>query len=747
MSKHRPKRPLRDAQGRFMRRETIGLHGQRLDEPYGETGVYLNYEQSWLAFNWRVLEEALEPGRHPLLERVKFLAISANNLDEFFQKRVGALKRQVAARALHPSVDGLRPPETLALVRENVLRMTKVMHGLLQRELWPGLTDAGIHVHGYGDLGRRERNWADAWFAEQLFPILTPLAVDPGHPFPFISNLSLSLAVELQDRHGEWHFARVKIPTERGRFLRIPDEHREQPGNGVLLLPVEQLVAANAHSLFTGMKVLSVASFRVSRSAEVEEPDIETDDLLELIAEELRHRKYAPVVRLQVDKELSPQLRELLCDELDIGSEEVYVGERLLGLADLMEIAQLPIAAHLKYPNWSPRPHPQIHRASPGDGGAPDMFELLRQGDLLVHHPYQSFETSVVEFIRQAARDPKVRAIKQTLYRTSQDSEIMRALIAAAAAGKQVAVLVELQARFDEQRNIELAHRLEEAGVHVAYGVVGLKTHSKTTLVVREEEGGLRRYVHIGTGNYNPDTARVYEDFGLLSSDPELGEDLSRLFNYLTGFAPGQTYGRILVAPGTFRRQMLRLIDVEIGEATRGRPARIVAKMNNLEDPLVIQRLYQASQAGVEVDLIVRSVCRLVPGRPGLSERIRVRSIVGRMLEHSRLYWFHHHGTEKVYMGSGDWMRRNLDRRVEVLAPIDQPALRAYLRHYLDLALADVRQAWVLGPDGEWSALRRTVGDGPSSQEAMMQLAETGRPPVAWQPRTVDARKRIVAKS
>lgn len=747
MKRRSPQRPPRDARGRFLPSTRSGAREPAPGVGPQGSAAYLNYELSWLDFNWRVFEEAREPGRHPLLERVKFLAITANNLDEFFQKRVGALKRQIAARALQPSVDGRRPPETLALVRENVLRMTKAMHELLQLELWPGLIDAGIHVRGHADLSRRERNWADAWFAERLFPILTPLAVDPGHPFPFISNLSHSLAVELRDRRGEWHFARVKIPMDRGRFLRIPDEQRTQPGDGVLLLPVEQLVAANVHRLFTGMKVASVAAFRVSRSAEVEEPDIETDDLLELIAEELRHRKYAPVVRLQVDKELSPQSRELLCDELEIGPEDVYVGERLLGLADLMQLTQLPVAAHLKYPAWSPRPHPQIHRASPGDGGAPDMFELLRQGDLMVHHPYQSFETSVVEFIRQAAKDPKVRAIKQTLYRTSQDSEIMRALIAAAAAGKQVAVLVELQARFDEQRNIELAQRLEEAGVHVAYGVVGLKTHSKTTLVVREEDGALRRYVHIGTGNYNPDTARVYEDLGLLSADSELGEDLSRLFNYLTGFAPGQTYGRILVAPGTFRRQMLRLIDVEIGEATRGRPARIVAKMNNLEDPLVIQRLYQASQAGVEVDLIVRSVCRLIPGVPGLSERIRVRSIVGRVLEHSRVYWFHHRGTEKVYIGSGDWMRRNLDRRVEVLAPIDQPALRGYLRHYLDLQLADVRQAWQLGPDGQWTAVRHSAGDGPSSQEAMMLHAESGRPPVAWQPRPPEARGRSVTSS
>lgn len=729
-------RRRRDARGRFLPAESVGPHGQRLDEPHGGEKGYLNYERSWLAFNWRVLQEAIEPGRHPLLERVKFLAIAANNLDEFFQKRVGALKRQIAARSTQPSVDGLRPDETLALVRRDVLTMTRAMHRLLQKELWPGMRKAGIHVRAYADLGHRERNWADAWFAEHLFPILTPLAVDPGHPFPFISNLSLSLAVELKDAKGRWHFARVKIPTDRGRFLRIPDTHRDSPADDVILLPVEQIVAANVQQLFTGMKVAAVASFRVTRSAEVEEPDIETDDLLELIAEELRHRKYAPVVRIQVDKELSPQLRDLLTDELDLGPDDVYVGEGVLGLAHLMEIARLPGFDAFKAPSWNPRPHPQIHQASPGDGGAPDMFALLRRGDLLVHHPYQSFETSVVEFVRQAARDPKVRAIKQTLYRTSEDSEIMRSLIAAAAAGKQVAVLVELQARFDEQRNIELARRLEEAGVHVAYGVVGLKTHCKTTLVVREEEGGLRRYVHIGTGNYNPDTARVYEDLGLLSADPQLGEDLSRLFNYLTGFAPGQTYRQILVAPSTFRRQMLRLIDFEIGEAQRGRPARILAKMNNLEDPLVIQRLYQASQAGVEIDLIVRSVCRLVPGRPGLSERIRVRSIVGRMLEHSRIYWFHHRGTEKLYLGSGDWMRRNLDRRVEVLAPIEQPALRTYLRHYLDLQLADVRQAWTLGADGEWTAVRTVAPDGLSCQEAMMQHVEAGRAPVAWQPRS-----------
>lgn len=707
------------------------VYGIRLDEPFAATDLYLNYELSLLDFNRRVLAEAQEPGRNPLLERVRYLAITASNLDEFFQKRVGGLKRQVYGNVTTPSVDGRLPSEQLARIRREVNELMHEMNNLWLNDLLPSLAAAGVHIKTYDQLNAQERSRADAYFHDHLFPILTPLAVDPGHPFPFISNLSLSLGVELKDKEGAWHFARVKVPPVRPRFVRLDNNLGQQ--QDIIMVPIEQIISANIESLFTGMQVVSVAAFRITRNAEVEELEQDAEDLLELIAEELRHRKYAPVVRLQVDRDLSPQLKDLLIEELEIHEDDVYASEGFLGLASLHEIADLPGLAEHRQAAWKPKTH-TIISLSAGKDDSVDMFTLLRSGELLVHHPYQSFETSVVSFVRQASRDPKVLTIKQTLYRTSEDSEILRALVEAAESGKQVAVLVELKARFDEARNIELAQRLEAAGVHVTYGLLGLKTHCKTTLVVREEDGIIRRYFHIGTGNYNPVTAKLYEDIGLLSSDPEIAEDLTRLFNYLTGYAPDQSYERLLVAPKYLRQRFLELIDAEIEHARAGRVARIIAKVNNLEDPQIIQRLYQASQAGVEIDLIVRSVCRLIPGRAGISDRIRVRSIVGRFLEHSRIYYFHAGGSEVYLFGSADWMRRNLDRRVEVLAPITAPPLKAYLAYYLDVLLRDTQQSWILDDSGRYTPLRHSRSDGFSCHAEMMEHTERRRSPIGWHP-------------
>jgi len=671
---------------------------------YGKE-YFQNYEFSWLQFNWRVLEEALDP-RNPLLERVRFIGIVCTNLDEFFQKRVGGLKRQLLGGIEHLPIDGMTPKAQLEMIRHEVKNMIGQTRNCFLNTLTPLLSENGIQILLYDQLDQHQKQRVDAYFDKQLFPILTPLAVDHAHPFPLISNKTRSLAVELVDPRfpDEILFARVKIPPNRPRWFCL-----DQTEQSATLVLMDDIVRHHISQLFPGMQILSANIFRVTRNADVELNDEEADDLLELISDEVRGRRFANIVRLEIESKTPQRVKELLIEKMEITWQDVFEVDGAVGLADALEIAHISGFDHLRYKPWIPVNHPLI--AGLADGQAQDLFSLIRRGDFLVHHPYHSFESSVEQFVFQAASDPKVLAIKQTLYRTSSDSAVMSALIKAADLGKQVAVLVELKARFDEERNIEWAQKLEKAGVHVAYGLPGLKIHSKLTVIVREEEEGIRRYAHIGTGNYNPKTAKLYEDIGLFTCNEEITNDVTALFNFLTGYAPDQTYRQLLVAPQYLRTKVIDLIDFEIEQAKAGKPAIIEAKMNSLEDPEIIQKLYEASQAGVEIDLIVRGVCRLFPGKSGLSERIRVHSIIGRFLEHSSIYHFHHAGADLYYMGSADWMHRNLDARVEVLTPIHDVGIKNYLTFLLTLLQRDNRQRWFLQKDGFYHRVLNTPND------------------------------------
>lgn len=679
-----------------------GAHalGRNLRDP----SLYLNRELSWLEFNRRVLHEALDP-RTPLLERVKFLAIFSSNLDEFFQVRVAGLKQQVAARYAERTADGLTPEDQLRAIAAVVRALQGQHRACLVEEIIPALRAAGVElVMQWGDLTRDDREHLGHYFTTNVFPVLTPLAVDPAHPFPYISNLSLSLAVMLRDDAGQERFARVKVPKLLPRWVPLPGVHR--------YVPLEQVIGAHLEALFAGVEILGWYCFRITRNTDLDIDADEADDLLDLIQEEVQNRRFAEVVRLEVEPATPPSLRELLLEELNadqvtegvlLTRDDVYEVPGLLDAADLATLATLDL------PGLHDPPHHPVVPA-PLAGGR-DIFDVIREGDLLLHHPYEGFHSSVEQFIQAATEDPDVLAIKITLYRTGPDHAIPRLLTLAAERGKQVAVLVELQARFDEERNIAWARRFEDAGVHVSYGVGGLKTHAKVLLVVRREGDVMRRYVHLGTGNYAPQTARLYTDFGLLSCDPELGADLSDLFNVLTGFAAPAAYRRLLVAPAGLRPRLLALIQREADHARAGRPARILAKMNSLVDPDVIHALYEASQAGVVVDLIVRGICCLRPGLPGVSDRIRVISIIGRFLEHSRAWYLHNDGREEVYIGSADWMPRNLDRRIEAVAPLLEPRHRQEVLELLELMWRDNRQAWDLQPDGTY--LQREPGDAP----------------------------------
>jgi len=657
---------------------------------------YLNRELSWLEFNTRVLALAEDP-TVPLLERAKFLAIFAQNLDEFFQVRVAGLKDQVAGSVTKRSPDGRTAAEQLDEIRDRVAKLVSRHEHVFLDAVVPALAEAGIRFSAWDELDEDDLEYLGAQFDERIFPVLTPLAVDPGHPFPYISDLSLNLAVVVLDpQTGLRRFARVKVPPLLPRFVVLPDGER--------FVPLEQVIAAHLDTLFPGMEAVEHHAFRVTRNADLTLEDEEADDLLAAVEIELRRRRFGRAVRLELESSVSDEVRDLLQRELDLDDDDIYVLNGPLDLSGLWSLHGLD-RDDLKDEAWAATA-PALLSAE--DEPVP-VFRALRRGDVLLHHPYDSFSQTVEEFIRQAAEDPKVRAIKLTLYRTDGDSPIVDALIAAAESGKQVVALVELKARFDEQANVAWARRLEQAGVHVAYGLLGLKVHTKTTLVVREEEGGMRRYCHIGTGNYNSRTARIYEDLGLLTADPDIGADLTHLFNYLTGYARSIDYQRLLVAPETLRPRLRALIRGEI-DAGAGR-GRIVAKMNSLVDPEIIDDLYEASGAGVEVDLVVRGICCLRPNVPGLSDRIRVRSIVGRYLEHSRIYHFANGkgpGRAAWYIGSADWMPRNLDRRVEALTPIDTPSLQQRLMEILQVNLADDTLAWRLGPEGDWAPPPRT---------------------------------------
>ncbi|MHB1073291.1 MAG: polyphosphate kinase 1 [Gemmatimonadaceae bacterium] len=679
-----------------------------------ETSLFINRELSWLEFNRRVLHEALDP-RVPLLERLKFLGIHANNLDEFYMVRVAGLRRQAAAGVTQTPADGLTPQEQLAAIAEEVADMTRRARRCLT-ELLEALGKHEVRILRVRDLSPSEWGAIDEYFEQEVFPVLTPLAVDPGHPFPYISNLSLSLAVEVRDPEtGTDHFARVKVPRILPRWVPVP-------GRPHHVVPLEEVIGANLGALFSGMEIRGWYPFRVTRYSDLELTGVEPpEDLLVTIEEEIFKRRFGEVVRLEVDDRLPAGIRTLLLEELS--AEEAAYGMRLtpadiqdagaiLDLGDLLSLASLVDLPELKYP-----PHvPAIPDRLRDDSRS--IFDVLREGDVLVHHPWESFSSSVERFLETAALDEQVLAIKLTLYRTSGDTPIVHALTAAAQRGKQVAVIVELKARFDETNNIQWARTLESFGVHVAYGSAELKTHAKLALVVRREADGIRRYVHVGTGNYNTRTARQYTDVGLLSASPSLGADVSDLFNSLTGFSRRQVYRKLIVAPASMRRCFVALVEREAAHAREGRPGRIVAKMNSLVDPTLIEALYAASASGVEIDLIVRGICCLRPGLPGLSERIRVRSIVGRFLEHSRIWYFGNAGRVECYIGSADWMPRNFDRRLEAVVPVEDPVLRNRLRCVLVACLDDDRNAWDLHPDGRWTQ-RQPAGEPVSVQELL----------------------------
>jgi polyphosphate kinase len=668
---------------------------------------YLNRELSWLDFHERVLALAEDPAR-PLLARVKFLAICSQSLDEFFQVRVSGLLEQREAGLTATTPDGMRPDDQLAEIRSRVVTNTDRVERLFADDLRPALDKAGIRLVDTPDLTDEDRAWATEAFVERIFPVLTPLAVDPAHPFPYISSLSLNLAVLVRDPvTSVRRFARLKMPPLLPRFFPLPDGER--------FLPIEQLVAAHLDRLFPGMEIVTHHVFRVTRDADLDVEEDEAEDLLAAVESILsRRRRGATSVRLEIERTMTDEVRELLMRELDLEADQVYVTGGPLDLGALWDFARLD-RPELKEAPWTPATPPRLV----SDDGPPDIFAVLRAGDVLVHHPYDSFSSTVEVFVEEAARDPDVMAIKQTLYRTSPDTRIVRALIRAAEAGKQVVALVELQARFDEQANIAWARTLEQAGVHVVYGVVGLKTHAKVILVVRREGSGIRRYAHLGTGNYNSDTARLYEDLGLLTADQQLGSDVADLFNLLTGYSRQRGYGRLLVAPIALRERIIEMIRQQ---KTLGTQGRIVLKLNSLVDPPTIDALYDASAAGVRIDLAVRGICCLRPGVRGLSDSIRVRSIVGRFLEHSRVYRFGEPGTDaRYFISSADLMPRNLDRRVEAAVPVDDPELRTRLDEILQVTFADDVLSWELRADGGWSKVPTVHGL--DAQETLMGLA------------------------
>jgi len=673
---------------------------------------YLDRELSWLDFNARVLALAEDP-EVPLLERVKFTAIFSRNLDEFFMIRVAGLTDRAAAGLGAAATEGLTPADELVSIRERTVHLLARQMSLFRTELCPALAAAGSELADWERLEENCRKELSQFFDEQIFPVLTPLSVDPGHPFPYISNLSLSLAVEVRDpERGESRFARVKVPPLLPRFA-VTSAGR--------YVPLEQVIAAHLPALFPGMEVLSSAPFRVTRNADLMvSAEGEADDLISAVEMELRRRRFGHAVRLEIDAAMSDEVRDLLTRELDLDPDEVYVVDGPLDLESLWALHKLD-RPELKDPPWSPVTPPRLAGV---EDGSRDIFAVLRECGELVHHPYDSFADSVQALIRQASVDPDVLAIKQTLYRTSGDSPIVKALIRAAEHGKQVAVLIELTARFDEEANIAWARKMEEAGVHVVYGLVGLKTHSKTALVVRAEPDGIRRYCHIGSGNYNTTTARLYEDVGLLSADPDLGADLGDLFNFLTGYSRRGNYRKIAVAPHGLRERIIACIEEAAAEEGGGR---IVMKMNSLVDEAVIEALYAASARGCQIDLIVRGICRLRPGTPGLSENIRVRSILGRYLEHSRIFAFGagRHGPVRYMFGSADMMPRNLDRRVEVMAPVQEPALTTRLQEILDVNLSDTSQAWELRAEGNWVRCA-AAGEGVHARFQALALERAG---------------------
>jgi polyphosphate kinase len=680
-----------------------------------DQSLYLNRESSWLDFNDRVLQLA-EDRRTPLLERVKFCAIYTTNLDEFYMVRVAGLHDQIDAGVENPGQDGRTPSATIALIRERVHQLGRRLTDCFEGELRPALADNDIRLVGVDELDEDQRAELAAHFQKKIFPALTPLAVAPGRPFPYISNLSLSLAVLVRDPvTDQTVFARVKVPTEiLPRFVALA----QPAGEPALLLPLEDVIAHHLDALFPGMEIVDYDVFRVTRDADLEVSD-DAADLLQAVEDELRRRRFGEIVRVEVGAGISPRLLTELTGLLGVEDDEVYHVHGLLDMGALWQIVRLPGHSELRQEALAGITHPRLLRH---EDERPDVLGAMREGDLLVHHPYISFATSVERFVEQAVADPNVLAIKQTVYRTSDDSPLVPALIDATERGKQAVALVELKARFDEGMNIHWAKAMEEAGVHVVYGQPSLKTHAKCVLVVRREGDGVRNYVHIGTGNYHSATARLYTDFGLFTTDEQIGADVADMFNYLTGYGRPTHYRRVLMAPNQLRDGILEQIERTIEAHEAGRPARISMKMNSLVDGRCIRALYRASQAGVKVDLNVRGICCLRPGVPGVSEHIRVVSIVGRLLEHSRIFAFNRDGEDTIYIASADLMPRNLDHRVELAVPIASPELRAELLDTLARAFADNQNSWELDGDGGW--IRRAPAPGEEPHNMQLELAE-----------------------
>jgi polyphosphate kinase len=662
---------------------------------------FLDRELSWVHFNNRVLELA-EDLDQPLLERVRFLAIVANNLDEFFMVRVAGLKRRIAAGVAVPTASGLMPREVLQQIWGATSALMERHAALFRDEIVPALAKEGIELVRWDELTRDEQKQCKKLFKERVFPVLTPLAVDPAHPFPYISGLSLNIAVLVRNpKTGKEHFARVKVPPIFARFVPVGNQR---------FVPLEDVIGEHLKRLFPGMEVLGVHTFRVTRNEDLEVEEDDAENLLAALEKELLRRRFGPPVRLEVEESIDAHILDLLVSELDISADEVVRLPGPLDLRGLNDIADID-RAELKFPAFVPTTHTQL--AEVESSSPVDVFKAVGRSDVLLHHPYDSFATSVQRFIEQAADDPHVLAIKQTLYRTSGDSPIIEALVDAADAGKQVLVLVEIKARFDEQANIKWARKLEHAGCHVVYGLVGLKTHCKLAMVVRDEPEGIRRYVHIGTGNYNPKTARLYEDYGLLTAHEGIGEDVAHLFNNLSGFSRNASYDHLMVAPDSVRDGLVERIRQEVEHHEAGRPARIRIKANSVVDEAVIDALYRASMAGVPVDLLTRGICAVRPGVPGLSENIRVRSVLGRFLEHSRVFWFDNGGSPEAWIGSADLMHRNLDRRVECLVRLPGQAQIEEVSRLLDMAFDDGTSSWWLTPSGEWERHHLDKGGNP----------------------------------
>ncbi len=693
--------------------------------------LYVNRELSLLDFQWRVLDEAKDP-RNPLLERVKFMAIVDSNLDEFFMVRVGGLRMQRDANVVDVSVDGLTPAKQLAAIRRDSLKLMEDARRYLRDELLPRLSEAGIRVMSYRELTVRQKTSVDDYFSEVVFPVLTPLAVDPGHPFPHISNLSLNLAILLEDKQGQRHFARVKVPASLPQLVPVRRSSVGTRRDGTVphahvFVWISHVIIANLDKLFPGMKVLEAHQFHVTRNADMEIQELEALDLLDTVEESIRRRRFGSVVRLLVHRTMPEYIKEYLAENLKVDNNDIYPLSGPLDLTCMMQLAKID-RYDLKDKPFSPGTPPELRNRDDVEDGS--IFSAIRKNEIIIHHPYDSF-SSVIEFLRAAAQDPNVLAIKQTLYRTGSNSPVVQALLSASRDyGKQVAVLVELKARFDEESNIEWARQLEQEGVHVTYGLLGLKTHSKIALVVRREGEHIRRYCHLGTGNYNHQTATVYEDMGMFTCDDALGADVSDLFNYLTGYSAKDDYLKLWVAPINLRQRFEALVRQEMERHTKEGDGHIILKLNHLVDKPVIRLLYEASQAGVKIDLIIRGICCLRPGIKGVSENICVTSILGRFLEHSRIYYFHNGGDEKIYMGSADLMPRNLNQRVEVLFPVEAPRLVRYMRDdILQTYLEDTLKARIMQPDGSYRRAQPAEGEpGMAAQEVFLAR---GYPPSA----------------